>query len=754
MSDRLTTTTLREFIVKHFSLEGVRTLCEDCQVDYEELGQQAKEPLVRELIRYLANQGKVPELVQLVQTKCSAPFMERFGLINLDSIAILPRDTRPPSFESAADKRQQHNREVVLKLVKDFWIEGVLENSVHGMAIIALGMEEHKEAVEYPWDMVLQISGQERFLPSGTKIVEIFNRVEQSLLILGEPGSGKTTMLLELAREKIDKAEIDPDLPIPVIFNLSSWLNPKQPLAEWVIREFKLKYNIPEKISRPWIEQDALLLLLDGLDEVAQEYREICVKAINEFRQEHLIPLAICSRTTDYRALAIKLRLQSAIQLQPLTYEQVQAYLTRTGNELQAVQQAIQYDVTLKELSQSPLMLSIMTLAYRGLPVKELSGFTSLESRYQHLFETYVKQMFLRKGVNKDYSPEQTLHWLTWLAQQMKQHNQTEFLLEQMQRTWLATAGQRALFDWGGRLAGGTAFVLVGAGGYIAGVGLDFATGGEPFRIAADLLRALGVGAAGGIAFVLVGMLRPNLAAVLAVSLATLLVLAIGGLMLGLIPGLVFALVFGLPGALAGLALTKQGAIGTTERLIWSPTKAGLGLVMGLVIGLVAGINFFQDRLADGLSIGLPIGLTLVPVLGLTYSQVLEPTMTPYQGLHRSGQNALRVGSTVLLINLLLGLLLGIAVGGLVYGLAAGVTIGVVIGLAAGLSKGGAAYLQHGVLRLILYQNGYIPRDLIRFLNYATERIFLRQVGGRFIFIHRLLLDYFAVRETDGKDKL
>ena len=32
----------------------------------------------------------------------------------------------------------------------------------------------------------------------------------------------------------------------------------------------------------------------------------------------------------------------------------------------------------------------------------------------------------------------------------------------------------------------------------------------------------------------------------------------------------------------------------------------------------------------------------------------------------------------------------------------------------------------------------------IRFLDYATERIFLRKVGGGYIFIHRLLQDYFA----------
>ena len=38
----------------------------------------------------------------------------------------------------------------------------------------------------------------------------------------------------------------------------------------------------------------------------------------------------------------------------------------------------------------------------------------------------------------------------------------------------------------------------------------------------------------------------------------------------------------------------------------------------------------------------------------------------------------------------------------------------------------------------------YAPWDYVRFLDHATKRIFLRKVGGGYIFIHRLLQDYFA----------
>ena len=62
---------------------------------------------------------------------------------------------------------------------------------------------------------------------------------------------------------------------------------------------------------------------------------------------------------------------------------------------------------------------------------------------------------------------------------------------------------------------------------------------------------------------------------------------------------------------------------------------------------------------------------------------------------------------------------------------------------------GWAACIQHIVLRLLLWRIGAIPRDYVAFLDYAAERILLRKVGGGYIFVHRLLLEYFASLETE-----
>ena len=67
---------------------------------------------------------------------------------------------------------------------------------------------------------------------------------------------------------------------------------------------------------------------------------------------------------------------------------------------------------------------------------------------------------------------------------------------------------------------------------------------------------------------------------------------------------------------------------------------------------------------------------------------------------------------------------------------------------------GGIAVIQHLTLRLILTRSGRMPANYARFLDYATSRHFLHKVGGGYIFVHRLLLEYFAQLTPGQMDEL
>jgi Cdc6-like AAA superfamily ATPase len=274
--------------------------------------------------------------------------------------------------------------------------------------------------------MVLQQPDQsDRMLPPDTSIVQVYDDMDGELLILGEPGSGKTTLLLEIASVLLERAERDEALPIPVVFPLAPWAAKRPALAEWLVDELNQRYDVPRSIGGTWVADNRILPLLDGLDEVAAEHRPGCVAAINAYRESRrgrvLPSMAITSRVAEYDVLTTHLRLRGAVLVQALRPEQIDAYLATAGEQLAGVRAALQADTTLRELAASPLLLSIMTLAYRDAPAETLPTTGTVEERRTQLFSTYVDRMFKRHGTATRYTREQTLHWLGWLATTLTQ---------------------------------------------------------------------------------------------------------------------------------------------------------------------------------------------------------------------------------------------------------------------------------------------------------------------------------------------
>jgi flagellar biosynthesis GTPase FlhF len=122
------------------------------------------------------------------------------------------------------ERQRQQNRRDMLTKVKAIWIRGLLEHSLAEVVRIDLEMEDRPDAVDRALSLQYQdLRLQMRSITIGTPIIDVFAYLGGELLILGAPGAGKTTTLLELARDLIARAEQDQDHPIPVVYNLSSW---------------------------------------------------------------------------------------------------------------------------------------------------------------------------------------------------------------------------------------------------------------------------------------------------------------------------------------------------------------------------------------------------------------------------------------------------------------------------------------------------------------------------------------------------
>ncbi len=173
------------------------------------------------------------------------------------------------------------------------------------------------------------------------------------------------------------------------------------------------------------------------------------------------------------------------------------------------------------------------------------------------------------------------------------------------------------------------------------------------------------------------------------------------------------------------------------------------GIIVMLFFGLLVGLFF---GLLLGLFVGLLVGMPFWSLSGLVKGEIVTTTF-PNEGIHRSAHNALLSGLIAwLFVGLLVGLLAGLLPGlyfGLVTGALLGLSSGLLVGLFVWLEGGGRACIQHYVLRIMLWRNGFAPLNYVRFLDFAAGRIFLRKVGGGYIFVHRLLLEYFASLEPE-----
>src|SRR6476469_1715759 len=105
--------------------------------------------------------------------------------------------------------------------------------------------------------------------------------------------------------------------------------------------------------------------------------------------------------------------------------------------------------------------------------------------------------MFKRRGAEEQYSKQQAMSWLIWLAEQMVKQSQTVFLIERMQPIWLPTKHQKGLYAINIGLMAGVSAGL--GGGLIAGDAAGLYIG-----LTVGLIIAVGSGLGAGLVFGLI----------------------------------------------------------------------------------------------------------------------------------------------------------------------------------------------------------------------------------------------------------
>jgi nucleoside phosphorylase/DNA polymerase III delta prime subunit len=653
--------------------------------------------------------GLLRYIEPIISTKSATAWEEQ--PIFLENHSSPPVSQAPPL---TAEERRDLPK--LLKAVRYIWIEGQLEDyslHVHQRPLIALEKQATPEHVERYRDRLLARPEREsQILPADKAISAVFQEVRNFLLILGDPGAGKTVTLLELARDLIASAQNDTSQPIPVIFNLSTWVeSQKKGLFGWLVEQFDLWYRIPKKASAAWLQQQRLFLLLDGLDEVKAKFRASCVAAINEFVEKYQPPgVVVCCRLEEYVALGdMRLQLEGAVCLQPFTEAQIATYLDQA--HLTNVQAVIAQDENLRELAKTPLLLDVISVAYENVTAEEVnhSATETLETRQQQLFDRYLDKMFERKAVKKDIQAS-LLDKLKWLARKMQQHGEQVFFIEHLRPSYLGSQIQEKFFQ------------------YLFGIGMAAFMGLLVFIIGKRTIFVL-ISSGSGVLWLWASVVAVMMIGTFWFSIKHSVPEAIRWSWQGAINRrILWGCVIGIP---AGFFLVYQGTFNIGNVGVWLQNRVGLNDKVLLILGgmlLFGWLGFF--------------------VGGVTQGQLPDTLkFSPNQGIHQAIKN---LGLVILPFSAGVGVFFTVQDSSLYNGL----TMGMIALLLGGLLFGGLVpIIQHYYVRFLLFASHRLPFRPVTFLNQATQLFLLRRVGGGYKFIHRLVLDHLAKKFDLAKEQ-
>jgi hypothetical protein len=735
-----------------------------------------------------------------------SPVMSALGIIFSATVwgaellagkAVRDKSTKP----LLAEEHERYVRRELLNLVELIWIAGKLKQMLGGRLLIEVNKVERPDLIYHPWKVVLETAQtKQSYLPPDTQIIDIFSQGKGKLLILGEPGSGKTTIMLELARHAIERARHDVTLPLPFVFNLSTWSDEYENVSTWLISELTSSlYKVPKDLAGRLVENDQILLLLDGFDAVPNNKREACAKALNKFRQEHgLAQLVVCSRTADYTRLKTQLQMQGAVLLKPLTSHQIKAYLASMGSSSEGLADILKKNKPLAKLAETPLWLNLMTVIYYGMTADSIRDLIKTEysgkQRTGDLVDAYVQRVLDGSRGTSAYTRSQTTRWLSWLAE----HTSTDglFFIDRMQPFLLEG------YDFYYRAIIGLVMSLVSFHYLARNLPLmarvtgdqDFPNLMQPLLIIASVhvgLQSVALSMR-GIRMVETwrwSWVKASQGLVRSLMMSSLIILFIW-LSIEFRPiierVILESLLYGILGSLliTGYAWFRYAiGIGWPWRGLWwpiirlkEPIKVPLAVYIerilfrsliawGILVGLLPllVVDFARHphpevlpNLLKAGEISIATLIFFIPLMiflsGLRFYE-FNKKIVPNQGIRLSTRNATRAYLFAISISVIVFMLMDrVATGSWPIAWMGDITINrplqilsisSTMGVIAAMLFGGFACLQHYALRTALSMKRAIPWNYRKFLDFAADRTLLRKIGGGYEFIHENVRDYF-----------
>lgn len=289
------------------------------------------------------------------------------------------------------------------------------------------------------------------------RLAEGFNQIPgKRLVVLGEPGAGKTFLAITLAVGLLRARVVGK--PVPVFLSLSSWDPVADTLDDWMVRQLAAThYSGRERVPRALLRSRMLLPILDGLDELPEHLRRQAISRLNDVLEGDRSLVLTC-RSTEYKdglagGAPVLLR-APVVEVRPVSTDDIAAHLRDNTGWVDIVAHVEQSPSGPVSMALStPLVLSLFTAAYADRDPGEL--LTSPHLKNRHAIEDHLVDQLIENVYPADpeptpwwrpnpWSTEKARAWLTYLAQYLHRHGERDFAWWRLsQRTlspWTAAA--------------------------------------------------------------------------------------------------------------------------------------------------------------------------------------------------------------------------------------------------------------------------------------------------------------------------
>jgi DNA polymerase III delta prime subunit len=274
----------------------------------------------------------------------------------------------------------------------------------------------------------------------------------QHLLVLGEPGCGKTNSLLNLAVDLLKTASTDDKAPVPVIFNLAGWEDPAISLNEWMKQVLQHGHSVPANLAASLLMENKLVILLDGLDEIGLRFanadksaalQQQCLEGIGQFVTNYpLTKLVICSRRKEYERAGGKAQVKAQLLIELADWHTVEQRLVKIkkdstpDNSEQGAYYAaanvlalVQEHPSLKTVLCIPFYYNAaLQSLYKKEDITNIDFVVYSDAIKGQLEALYINRT-LRSSKYPKYPAEKIHHWLSWLAHWQQHRSSTSFEL-------------------------------------------------------------------------------------------------------------------------------------------------------------------------------------------------------------------------------------------------------------------------------------------------------------------------------------